>query len=622
EEQLQPGTFHKTSDWQTDVAFTYGSGFVRFAGNERTQRYAIALAFGNDYADIIRNKRTIQVIYDNDYNFAKAPLQPTVQAVGGDGKVYLTWDDIAERSTDPIYGQDFEAYYIYKSTDPTFNEIKTITDAYGNPLLFKPLAVFDKKDGLKDLHPVPLGSELGGGSNLGISYYMGDDSGLQHYYVDDDVVNGRIYYYAVAALDQGYHPSFYADSITNKENLNPISPTESPANIQIDPLGRPIAYDRNTVQVIPTEQAAGYIFPHLADGIQHTSGKGTGSIDIQILNPHNIKNGTSYRVEFEDNGAFKQYDSTAYTGFLKKMKVYNDDTDELLLSVTNPEDRDTSETMLVDEAFWVLLQNDTNLVDTSSSGWTNGNSNLEVANILSGNAWWKRDYEIRVLGANADTSFNGVPSNFQVWDVTDPDSNFQHSYLYIDNGTSTGFNNILDDGDQIRVFTNHTPRKTILIMTFVFPESVDSLNQRLPENGDVYSINTFKGFDRRDTYKFTLQGNRIDQQQIVNDLDNIYVVPDPYVAVNRLERKVFNPEEGRGQRRIDFVNLPENCTVTIFTVSGRLVQRLNHNATEKNRRLSWDLRTKDGLEIASGMYFYAVETNSGEVKTGKFAVIK
>ncbi|NIR64893.1 MAG: hypothetical protein GWN61_11825, partial [candidate division Zixibacteria bacterium] len=64
------------------------------------------------------------------------------------------------------------------------------------------------------------------------------------------------------------------------------------------------------------------------------------------------------------------------------------------------------------------------------------------------------------------------------------------------------------------------------------------------------------------------------------------------------------------------------CTIRIFTASGKFVQRIEHRASEDNRRASWDLRTKDGLEIAHGMYFYAVEAPGIGVKTGKFAVIK
>ena len=105
-------------------------------------------------------------------------------------------------------------------------------------------------------------------------------------------------------------------------------------------------------------------------------------------------------------------------------------------------------------------------------------------------------------------------------------------------------------------------------------------------------------------------------------LNDIYTVPDPYVAVSSLERRVINEQEGRGDRRLDFVNLPQKCTVSIYTVSGKLVRELDHYATEDNKRLSWDLRTKDGLEISYGMYFYVVDAPGIGTKTGKFAVIK
>ena len=105
-------------------------------------------------------------------------------------------------------------------------------------------------------------------------------------------------------------------------------------------------------------------------------------------------------------------------------------------------------------------------------------------------------------------------------------------------------------------------------------------------------------------------------------MDNIYVVPDPYVSVNLLERKVINQEEGRGDRRIDFVNLPRDCKIFIFTASGKLVRQLDHFTTENISRESWDLRTKDGLEISHGIYFYVVEAPKYGIKRGRFAVIK
>ena len=86
----------------------------------------MAVCLGADTLDARRNKDVAQKTYDEDYQFAKAPLPPTVKAIPGDGSVTLLWDDIAETSFDTYMfgigneGYDFEGYKIYKSTDAAF----------------------------------------------------------------------------------------------------------------------------------------------------------------------------------------------------------------------------------------------------------------------------------------------------------------------------------------------------------------------------------------------------------------------------------------------------------------------------------------------------------------------
>ncbi len=615
--EIQPGTFFTREGFQRDIAWTYGSGFIEFAGTERTHRYAIALLFGNDEDDIVRNKKTMQVIYDSDYNFAKAPRKPILTAVGDDKKVYLRWDSRAESAKDPIYGPDFEAYYIYKSTDPSFTEIKTITDAFGNPLLFKPFAIFDLKNGLKGPHPIRIGSEIGPDSDLGISYNMGTDSGLKHHLVDTDVTNGRTYFYAVVSLDQGYLPEFYP-TISTRPGLAIISPTESGANIQVDPLGRPIAQDRNTATVVPTERVAGWVNPGLGDeGIVHTSGSATGNIVIDIFNPLKVKNNHEYRLVFGDDATHEQYDPSHFTGLTSFATLHSVTTGQAIAGFS-----DFDNTELADEyfgeGFRVFIQNDKISID--STEWITGTSALDILDQtenLSGIAV-ARDYEIRIMATGADTSVNGSKvTNFQVWDVTDPDAAFKLPFRYTDRSKR----GVLDELDRIIIVNNPEDIKQLWKWDFVFPADADSSRKTVPQSGDVLKVNTNKPFDRNDVFEFTLLGNNIELQKETRDLDNIYVVPDPYIAVNPIERRVLNEEEGRGERRIDFVNLPQECTITIFTSAGRLVRTLQHSATEANRRQAWDLRSKDGLEIATGVYFYAVESSAG-TKTGKFAVIK
>ncbi|MDZ7372292.1 MAG: hypothetical protein ONB12_14115, partial [candidate division KSB1 bacterium] len=109
-------------------------------------------------------------------------------------------------------------------------------------------------------------------------------------------------------------------------------------------------------------------------------------------------------------------------------------------------------------------------------------------------------------------------------------------------------------------------------------------------------------------------------------------VPNPYVASNLMEPSVVNKWLNQ-RRRLLFTNLPERCTIKIFTVSGVLVRELhapddavtsyNGWGQANNGMLHWDMLTSEGLEIAAGMYFYHVKDDqTGEEITGKFAVIK
>jgi hypothetical protein len=619
--EIQPGTYTIRPGYQRDIAWTYGSGVVEFAGEEKTHRYAIALLFGNDQDDILRNKRTMQMIYDKDYSFSKPPRTPIMTAEGYDNKVILSWDNNAEKSRDPIYGKDFEAYYVYKSTEPTFTEIKTITDAYANPLLFKPEAIYDVKNGLAGIHPVNIGGEMGSASDLGVSYNMGTDSNLKHFYVDTSVTNGRTYFYAVVSVDRGHHSSFYP-SLTDIQNVSNVSPTECSANIQIDPLGRAIGFDRNTAAVIPEETPAGWIKPII--NVEHVSGNGTGTIEVIVNNPLQIQDGYSYSLEFDDDGSFEQHDSTHLTGLTSQMTLYSITDNQLLGTVSDPNTNPLAEEFIY-EGYRIIHHNDNTGVKNTE--WIQGTSSLTAFDITGefDGLQIRRNYEFRVSEVGAYTSVISLPinTNFQIWDVTNPDDEYQVDYMYTPNvWPNDPTRSYLKNGDQIKVVNNTDDGIFLWQWLMAFPQNADSTTKSIPESGDILSFTTQKPFDRDDVFEITVSGNYISTNQAKDEMDDIFVVPDPYVSVNPLERKVINQDEGRGDRRIDFVNLPQNCKIFIFTASGKLVRELDHNTTENNSRESWDLRTKDGLEISHGIYFYVVDSPDYGSKRGRFAVIK
>jgi len=95
-------------------------------------------------------------------------------------------------------------------------------------------------------------------------------------------------------------------------------------------------------------------------------------------------------------------------------------------------------------------------------------------------------------------------------------------------------------------------------------------------------------------------------------------------------------------RKIYFYNLPSNCEISVWTLAGDLVDRFEHDASTYNGsdlqwfttysdgtqkfaggEHAWDMITANDQAIASGLYIFTVkDLNSGEVKKGKFVIVK
>ncbi len=134
-------------------------------------------------------------------------------------------------------------------------------------------------------------------------------------------------------------------------------------------------------------------------------------------------------------------------------------------------------------------------------------------------------------------------------------------------------------------------------------------------------INTKKPFRNGDKITFKVKGEKYDTQQAKKDMKDIAVVPNPYLASASWEpRSAFR--SGRGERRIFFINLPAQCTIRIYTLRGYLVRTIEHNTGIEIGQEPWNLLSKDGQEIAYGIYIYHVDAPGVGKKIGKFAIIK
>ena len=579
-----------------NIAFLYGSGLFPLKPLQ-TERFSVCLVFGENLADIRRNKQTVQAIYNNNYNFARPPDKPRVWSVIGDKKVTLYWDDVAEKSYDPFSTPpyDFEGYKIYKSTDPGFLDARIITNAFGEKTFLKPVAQFDIQNNVEGFFPLDF---------QGLKVYMGDNKGLKHSWTDTDVINGQTYYYAVVSYDRG----------------NPDSsmyPSECSRVIVQDVNGN-LKFDKNTLAATPQSPAAGFQTSGLKDNINHTAGFATGNVWIEILDPLQVKDNQKYRVTFDDT---THADSVSYQ----------------LLNIPTPDQPDT----IIHESFYIhgedfnplfsgmrlFVFTDTVEWDASESGWIQGNCNLpiKVDHIYKyerRRPGYPSSYEIRFGQPDTSKFFaGGFVVNFTVWDIYE---NHKVRFAFEEPRKSTRDSTIsipLNDSTEfIRIIIQEGffPRE---IWRVHFLEPYDKASPILPQDGDILKIQIKTPFRIGDVYEFETKTAKIDRQQAKSDLDKIAVVPNPYVAAARWEpRRLY--ATGRGERRVFFIHLPQKCTIRIYTMSGEHVKTIEHQAEMIDGAEPWDLTTKDGLDIAPGVYIFHVNAPEiGEI-IGKFALIK
>jgi hypothetical protein len=95
----------------------------------------------------------------------------------------------------------------------------------------------------------------------------------------------------------------------------------------------------------------------------------------------------------------------------------------------------------------------------------------------------------------------------------------------------------------------------------------------------------------------------------VNALDLINVVPNPYYAYSGYEVKTSD-------YIVKLTNLPERCTITIYTLNGTLIRKITKD--DPTTYLDWDLKNQARIPISSGMYMIHVDVPDVGVKTLKW----
>ncbi|HET9235407.1 MAG TPA: hypothetical protein VFP10_14835, partial [Candidatus Eisenbacteria bacterium] len=102
--------------------------------------------------------------------------------------------------------------------------------------------------------------------------------------------------------------------------------------------------------------------------------------------------------------------------------------------------------------------------------------------------------------------------------------------------------------------------------------------------------------------------------------DRVTVVPNPYRG--GADWDLIPSDDDPTGTKIAFRNLPEALsTIRIYTLSGDLVQETQHDGRNGNGTYFWNLISRNGQNVVSGIYLYMVDGGS-EICRGRFVIIR
>ncbi|MCB9247089.1 MAG: hypothetical protein H6613_00320 [Ignavibacteriales bacterium] len=660
-----------------DNIFCFSTGPMMLAKGE-SQRFSMVILFGEDLNDLRLNATTSVRILEADYQFAQPPDKPIVTAVPGDGRVTLYWDAKSEQSIDPLTSeQDFEGYKIYRSRDFNFSDVYKITDANG--IAFLGQALFDANTGLPaqfDLVNDYSGLAAVEYPGRGVKYDLGDNTGLVHEYVDSTVQNGERYYYAVVAYDRG------TDELPPTETQSVIQEDPTTGNLIYDvntlsvipgPIGSGIKESEVGIGGAPTlmvGNATGKINLKVLDDLSVDNKNYKVSFDTtnsySVLDDSGVsysiiskgtvlvslrhKNIVPESIELKDeDGTVVSADNyvvntlrgqiagvsdaslpagKTYTVSYKYYPVYQS-------TLINNEDGND-----VFDGMRIFVQEDQINVNNEESRFITDSKITVVDNIIfppilgGTKVKLRADWELRwnnldttATGAwvNADTTetlVGSVATPFSLWYIVEKAPNYYleepATFVLYEPDPAKQNNGRWDWGEGI-IFQPQGATDPTVSYQLTLSLNKEVAQQVLPKQGDIYKLSTYKPFEKGDLYSFETKKAEFLSTNSDQSLNDVYVVPNPYVAYSESE----NPgrtQIKRGERELQFRNLPPVCTIRIYTITGELVDKIEKN--DNGSIAYWDLLSSEGMRISYGVYIFHVDAPGVGEKIGRFGVIK
>jgi len=661
-----------------DCVFIMSAGPFDLAAGDTT-KFSFAVIMGdppNDTEtlvtppDLVKNAQMAQLMYDLRYQGFSPPDAPTVSAVAEDGRVTLYWDSKAEESVDIVTKKnDFQGYKIYRSTDGGLTwgdpDDDVILNYDQQAVGWRPIAQFDLSEDEED--DLGYNYHYSGPDPVAPWFSLGENTGIEHRYVDTDVTNGVTYSYAVVAYDIGIDT---LKDDTGRLNSDSNEITEDPDTGDDIYKWEPLEYLENFKGNSPLLPQFVTVTPDARPSNAPTNWTvtradwtvGTGEIEVIPTNPDLVVgNSNQYRVVIDADPICLSANCTKpYYRENPTYLVINTTTGDTILS--GLELGYTTKFSDAWEGFQFYLENmERAEVDTIQWRDKEPSESPEYSmGVGSQQAYTPADYEIHWDWENPNENMiwtrqgpQWVPAvgkslPFRVYNVSlaeDINGNGVIDTLEDVNG-----NGVLDETREVALFISNSgiPNSSPVAaytdfrsggrVTFIEDQvpGYDSLAYtrtwfidyawdttrtiegdfriRHAESGDITEIVMGKPFVKGDEFIFDAATVTEMEEVAQTHLEEVKVVPNPYIVTAGWERDI-------NHKSLHFTHLPDECVIKIFTLTGELVYTILHDDIFTGQA-EWNLRSMNRQEVAPGLYVFVVEAPNHESYVGKFAIIR
>jgi hypothetical protein len=605
--------------------------------------------------------KLVQTAYDINFGLAPPPPPPEVIAVGLENKVILSWGEFDSLAT---YIENFEAFDTLAAaggaTDAYYNFEGYVVYQVANLSGADPrvVAVYDIINNVKKVQDLvddpnygPITRVVKDGGDYGVRRKI---QLLKDQYTGQSFVNDKDYYFVVTSYS--YNLESVPKTLESSFKIKTVRPTKLPGTRLTS------AYGDSTNKAVVT----------------HATGISEATIIPRIVDPSKIT-GDVYRINIDTVNGIKTkwslYNQTKNTWLLSSTNFgpgqggnnyawpEKDGIQWNVFDVQSQPNPDSSTFSLDATSSWLegyRWSGGPAVIDPTEIGYgaiTTGSDlptylghvgtafdmgNNVPIEIRFGPSETQKAYRMRRVGGvgtayviQETNPFVDVP--FTVWDMSNPASPRQLTVSWRDQTNDALFNPSVGNDELEIAFIYHktynpdgnqwlyqnasghvaadwsdaataSPDADIMYgmsIALVTGHTFGEVSSKI-------TVIPYKVLKAEDVYTVTTTKPSYSVENAKSDINNIMAVPNPYFGANAYEQNQFG-------RMVRFTNLPKVATIRIFNLASDLVRVIDKD--DDLTTIDWDLRNKNNLPVASGMYIIHIEMPGIGEKILKVAVI-